>query len=187
MGDRAMMLQALQPRPLDRLGVPGVVSLGLLVCAAAFYLGSIEPARSDVARLESLQARLESDRDSKAKEARGGAPEARLVDFYTRLLPREELDLVAQRIFAVGRRFGVDLKQGSYRLSGDETDGQLARYEAVYQAQAPYYMVRLMLRGLLGEMPFIALEEVSFQRQQATNPQAEVTMKISVYVKRSQR
>ena len=187
MADRTMMRQGLQARSLERLGVPGVAALGLLVCAAAFYFGSVEPARADAARLESLQARLESNRDSVAKAARGGRPEVQLADFYAQLLPREELDLVAQRIFALGRRFGVDLKQGSYRLAGDEADGRLARYEAVYQAQAPYYLVRLMLRGLLGEMPFIALEEVNLQRQQATNPQTEVTLKISVYVKRSER
>ena len=185
MGARPMTLAALQSNALDHLGVPGVVALGLAACSAAFWFGTMAPARAELARLAGLQARLESNRDSLAKNARGMQPEAHLQDFYGRLLPREELDQVAQRIFAVGQRLGVGLKQGSYRLVGDEADGRLARYEAVYQAQAPYFRVRLMLRELLTEMPFVALDEVSFQRQQSTNPQIEVTMKISVYLKRS--
>ena len=172
------------PRALDAvlgaLGVPGIAALGLLAFCAAYYFGTVQPEMDELARLEQQVSRLETSRS-----ASGDATltlDQQLAEFYAGLPKASEIEQAAQGIFDKGKQFGFTLRQGSYRYVREE-GARFGRYEITYLAQTEYYRVRLMLRELLQEMPALALEDISVQRQQAASPAPEVTLKIALYVR----
>jgi hypothetical protein len=165
---------------LGALGVPGVAALGVLAFCAAFYFGTVGPEMAELSRLEQHGSKLET-----ARPAGGGAAltlDQQLAEFYSGLPKASEIEPVAQRIYDKGRQFGFTLRQGSYRYVRED-GARFGRYEITYLAQTEYYRVRLMLREILQEMPALALEDISVQRQQAAAPAAEVTLKVALYVK----
>ncbi len=165
---------------LGALGVPGVAALGLLAFCAAFYFGTVQPEIAELSRLEQHKSTLETTRTAGGEAA---LPlDQQLAGFYSGLPKASEIEQVAQGIFDKGKYFGFTLRQGSYRYV-PEQGSRFGRYEITYLTQTEYYRVRLMLRELLQEMPALALEDISVQRQQAASPAAEVTLKVALYVR----
>jgi hypothetical protein len=165
---------------LGALGVPGVAALGLIAFCAAFYFGTVRPEMAELSKLEQRKSKLETTR-----AASGGAVltlDQQLAEFYSRLPKASDVEQVAQAIFDKGRKFGFTLRQGSYRYV-PEQGSRFGRYEITYLSQTEYYRVRLMLRELMQEMPALALEDISVQRQQAAATVSEVTLKVALYVR----
>ena len=177
----ALAAQRAVARALETLGAPGVTGLGILAFCAAFYVGTLKPGIAGLESLEQQKSKLESARS--AQRAAGAmTPEQQLASFYSGLPKSSEIETVAQSVFALGKSFGVTLRQGSYRYV-KEDGAKLGRYEITYLAQTEYYRIRLMLREMQRSMPALALEDIAFQRQQAAVPAPEVTLKFSLYVR----
>ena len=167
-------------RALDALGPAGTVGLGVSAFCAVFYFGTLEPALGELHGLEQHRAKLEAAAPERRSDAISVAQKLGL--FYERLPRASESERVAEQIFSIGNKFGVALRQGSYRYV-KEQGAPLGRYEITYTAIAEYYRVRLMLRELQKEMPALALDDIAFQRQQASAPAPEVTLKVSLYAR----
>ncbi|MCC6474826.1 MAG: hypothetical protein IT514_13915 [Burkholderiales bacterium] len=167
---------------LEPLGAPGVIAIALLAFCAAFHWGTNIPAQEELSRLAALRAKLEQMRSSAARPERAQNPEKELERFYAKLPARAQVERAAERIYGVGLRHGVTLRQGTYRYT-PEKGTRLARYEATYVAQTEYHRTRLMVRDLLKEMPSLSLDEISMQRQQPSATSAELALKVSLYVR----
>lgn len=165
---------------LERLGRQGVIGVSLLVFAGAFYAGGIAPSQQRLEQLEARAARLEKERGARA--AHEAPAESELASFYALLATPERMRELTARVFELGKQYEVTLRQGSYRVTGD-AHAPFARYEISYQTQAAYYRVRLFLRELMREMPMVALEDIHFQRQSASVPAPEISLKISFLVR----
>lgn len=176
-----MILPAGGMQALERLGRTGVVGIALVVFSASFWAGTLGPAAENLANLQALADRLAAGRSAKFESTQ--TPQGELAAFYAMLPGEEATAAVAGRMFDVARSLGIALRQGSYRLA-PEADARFARYEVTYQTQAAYYRVRLLIRDLLREMPSLALEDISFERQQPNASNAEITMKFTLYVRR---
>lgn len=166
---------------LEGLGARGVVGLALIAFSAAYYFGSLAPAAAELDRLEQWRAKLEAARPS-TERAAPATPEQQLAEFYASLPNADGIEPVAERIYDIGKHLGVTLKQGSYRFVRED-GARLGRYEINYLAQTEYFRARLMLRELMKEMPALALDAIGMQRQLAASPVAEMTLKVSLYVR----
>jgi hypothetical protein len=173
-----------QPRQLlSRLGIPGVVAVGLLTAGAAFY-GSvllpldakIDELRDNVLSLTERAARLASGKGD------GALPVAeQLAEFY-RLFPQQgQLTDTLGKVFEAARVQGVILQQGEYRLA-EEQGGKLRRFQILLPIKADYPRIRRFLASLATEVPSVALEHIQFERQRIGDTQVEATVKLALYV-----
>ena len=169
---------------LDAMGVPGITAIALLAFCAAFQMGTNVPAQEELSRLAELRTKLGANRPA-LKLDLDLTPDRELEKFYGTLPKPDQIDRAAERIYSIGLRQGVTLRQGTYRYL-PEKGARLARYEATYVAQTEYYRMRFMVRDLLKEMPNLSLDDVSMQRQQPSAAGAELTLKVSLYVSEDQ-
>lgn len=179
-------MKALLARWVERIGSAGTVGIGIAAFCAVFYLGTVRPAEQQLTESRVEKTRLERIRDQRIREgfgAEGESIEERLQGFYGLLAAEQSIGELLESIDAAARRNGVVLRQGSYRLIR-ESGSRAGRYEVTYTSQTPYYRARIFLHEVLGELPMLSLDEVGFQRQQATAGATEVTARFSILVRR---
>lgn len=170
----------------EMLGKSGIVGIGLAMFCAAFYAGTLRPAEQRLAELHLEQARLERVAQQRARQNRGdsgGSLEERLRGFYALLATEQSVGELLESIDAAARRNGVLLRQGNYRYHR-ESGWRAGRYEVSYTGQTQYPRARIFLDEVLRELPMLSLDEVSFQRQQASSGVTELTARFSVFVRR---
>lgn len=179
-------MKALLARWVDTLGLTGTIGVGIAVFCAVFYAGTIRPGEQQLTELRTEKSRLERIRDQRIREGFGAAGESleeRLQGFYSLLASEQSIGELLEAIDAAARRNGVVLRQGTYRFIR-ETGSRSGRYEVTYTGQTPYYRARIFLHEVLGELPMLSLDEIGFQRQQATAAATELTARFSLLVRR---
>lgn len=155
---------------LDRLGMPGIVGLGLMLFCLSFYLGSIAPAQAELVNLQQEAAQLLAlagpPGEGEGAERLAASEALRPLTALPELL--KELNLLAEQR-------GIVIDRASYALS--ERDGQ-RRMEVNLPIVAGYPLLRAYLRDLLLKGG-PSLDELSFKRRQASDPQVEATIRLS--------
>ena len=158
---------------LQRLGVPGVVGLGLLLFNFSFYLGSLAPDREELANLEQQRSALrEGSAQARAAVLDPGkvsAPVARLPT----LIQMPEL---LRSVFSLAAQRGLVIDRAIYTLS--EKDGP-PRIELNLPMQASYPALRLFLADVDGLKPAPAIDELTIKRRQASDVLIEATVRLS--------
>lgn len=180
-------MKALLARWSETLGTAGAIGIGLVVFCAAFYFGTVRPAELRLSGLLQEQGRLEGLRDQRIRDgvAAGAlSTEERLKDFYGLLASEQAIGELLEAIDAAARRNGVQLRQGSYRFSWD-AGSRAGRCEVTYTGQTQYFRARIFLHEVLSELPMLALDEVTFQRQQTSAGATDMTARFSILVRRS--
>ena len=178
-------MKMLLARWSEALGTAGAVGIGLVVFCAAFYFGTVRPAELRLSGLLQEQGRLERIRDLRDRDGAGAlSTEERLKDFYGLLASEQKIGELLEAIDSAARRNGVQLRQGSYRFSWD-AGSRAGRCEVTYSGQTQYFRARIFLHEVLSELPMLALDEVTFQRQQTTSGATELTARFSILVRRS--
>lgn len=159
---------------LDRLGIPGVAALGLLLFCLSLYAGNIAPARNQLASLRSQVAQLASEAQPPGPDT-GGPPDAKagapLPAFTTATEAQKELNRIAEQ-------HGVTIDHASYQLNNK--DGQL-RLEISLPLKGGYSALRSFLLEVLALPAAPTLDEVLLQRSQATDPLIEANVRFSFY------
>ena len=156
--------------PLDRLGKPGIVALGLLLFCLTFYLGNIAPARSELANLKHEATRLAAAARPGGQSEAAGRP-ARLPPFTTATEALKELSALAEQ-------HGLNIERSTYLLS--EQDGQ-RRLEVNLPLKAGYASLRGYLRDVLAQPAGPTLDELLLQRQKASDETIEASIRLSYY------
>ena len=176
-------MKSVMARWADALGSTGVAGIGLLFFCIAFQLGSIQPATRRLGDLQAEKARLERVNGGRMRD--GGNPasvEENLQRFYSQLPSQRLVGEMLENIVAIAQRNDIVLRQGSYSFSW--LDKKMGRYEVVFSGQAPYYRARIFMHEVLHDLPMVSLDDVGFQRQQATVGNTEMTLRFSMMVGR---
>lgn len=176
-------MRAAMARWAETLGMTGVTGIGLLFFCFAFQVGAIQPAAKRLADLQAEKTRLEQVTSARLRG--GGSPasvEESLQRFYRQLPPQRFVGEMLENIDAIARRNNIVLRQGSYSFSW--MDKKMGRYEVVFNGQAPYYRARIFMHEVLHDLPMVSLDDVGFQRQQATAGSTEMTLRFSMLVGR---
>lgn len=170
---------------LRRMGASGQVVIALVLLGLLFHAFVWLPAatRSDVLAREgeALRERLRiaGDTDTAAREA----DEDPLTHFY-RTFPHTGMAVASLgKIYGHARARGLELERGEYRLV-DDRSGRLIAYQADLPVRGSYVQVRRFLAAILADLPFVALEEVAFERRRIGDMTVEAKVRLTLYVER---
>ncbi len=164
-------------------GWPGALGLALLALAPVAHYSAIRPAQE---KLEAVRARAMAQRERIEHAAAGLlrgplSPAEQLEEFYKIFPAEENSPQWLERIFAEAQSQGLSLDQGEYRVSRDKT-GRLMRFQITLPVRGEYPQIRRFLAGLRAEVPFIAIEQVQFERQKVGDPAVEAKLRLVLYL-----
>jgi Tfp pilus assembly protein PilO len=164
----------------------GLAGLGALAVALVVLASGVAPAGARLQSLEqesgSLRQRLEHAGQSLADDR--ATPEERLAAFYGSFPKIDGVPDWLQKLYRTASAQGLTLEEGDYRLV-TEKDSRLARYVISLPVQGSYPQVRKFVGAALQEMPFLALETVTFGKQKIGEAQVDAKIKFTLYVGRT--
>jgi len=169
-------------REVGRLGTMGVVGIGLLVFAVAFYFSALRPGERALGEL-----RVEA-RDLERQLQMGGSlatrertPSEQLAAFYAFFPASGETSALLKRISAAAGSRGLELQSGEYRMQQSQ-GARLARYEITLPLKGSYTQVRDFVADVLAAVPAAVLEEVNLRRESIESARLEARVRFTVYV-----
>ncbi len=173
-----------QPRQLvSRLGLPGIIAIGLFTACAAFYVSVVMPLDKKIDEVQATVRTLSERVERVASGSRQGVlpVSQQLTEFY-RIFPQQsQLTDTVGKIFEIAAMQGIALQQGEYRVAEDQA-GKLRRFQILLPVKAEYPQIRRFLTSLAADVPTAALEHVQFERQKIGDPLVEATIKLALYV-----
>lgn len=170
-------------RQARRLGLPGALGAGLLVCGAVFHLTVALPAqaRLDALRQSAISRQVQiRESDMLVKDG----PAEQLLRFHQAFPADSSLPDWLDRMFAVAGNQGIGLEQGDYKLARDSA-GKLLRFQVALPVRGSYPAIRKFISALQTEIPAMALEQVQFERQKVADGNIEAKIKLVLYMEPS--
>jgi hypothetical protein len=137
------------------LGAMGMLAIGVLVAAAAFFVLVLQPLE---ARNNAIQARIPNIQMDKAP---AGEKVGAVYRYLTK--PEETTDWLA-KLYAIGAATGVNVNSATYRTQPAGA-GPLERTEIVLPLSGSYGQMRDFLKRALVEIPVMSLDQVSLKRE----------------------
>ena len=161
----------------ERLGLPGILGIGLLLFCLSFYVGTIAPARTELEQLTSEKTKLIARAAAEAgiKNGSGTAGDTASVG----PLPlATAIPQLLKNLNAAAEKHGVTIERASY--SSSDKDGR-RRLVINLPLQASYPSLRGYLRDALALAPLTSLDELHLQRAQSSIPVVEASVRLSYY------
>lgn len=162
---------------LARIGVAGVLGLGLLVACLPYYFSGVRPLERE------LQARREAaDRLRDRGPFRPVAAEDRtgeLRRFRELFPPLDRMPDELERLYALARGAGLDLQQGEYRL--ERRQAGLAAYRITLPARGAYPQLRGFISAVLSDIPVASVDALRLERRKAADAQLEAQLSLTIW------
>lgn len=160
---------------LGRLGIPGLVGVGLLLFGISFYASTIAPADVTLEESRQTQVRLEQRATAAAIEKRDEHPGITNVPV---LPPAVEATKLIKALHEAAETAGFPIDHLSYRMSS--TPG-VQRYEISLPLKGPYSDIRHFLDTALTLSVPATLDDIELHRSSAVDPKVDVQAHLSYY------
>jgi hypothetical protein len=158
------------------------LAIGLLAFEAAFHFSTVAPVLAEQAKLRSEVVLLSQDSArSQAHAIPAADPRSELAEFYAALAQPANAPDLLRRLHRVAREQGLVLDQAEYRPVPDP-EGKLTRYQIVLPAKGTYPEVRRFLLQASGDLPGLAVDSISFQRQQIGDSVVDAQIKLTLFL-----
>lgn len=168
-------------RLLRRLGPLGVVGAGVLVSCGAFWISALQPIEAELA---AQRVALERQRARAVYQPASSDDAAEDLRRFYRLFPSsEQLTDEVERLHRLGRRAGLHLAQGDYRL--ERRSAGLWAYRITLPVRGTYSELRGFLAAVLKNMPTASIEALRFERRKPTETQLEAQVRVTLHVRPS--
>jgi Tfp pilus assembly protein PilO len=161
-----------------RAGIAGAVGVFVLTLLPGFYWMTLKPMHEEATR---LAARVEAA--SKISPQADDAPRSRneriraFVEFFP---ARKDVPYWIGQIHAVAEKENLTLERGDYRRPTG--DGPLPTpVRITLPVKGSYAQIRRFITATLAEVPTLALDEISFQRQGARDTKIEAQIRFTLY------
>jgi hypothetical protein len=165
---------------LHRHGWPA--ALGVLFMALVWPIAhwGADSTRAETLALQQAQV---AERERRARQPDPQVDQATRLATFEAGLPQAAGALQAVRhIHRSASEHGVVLSTGEYRLV-DEPGGRLQRYQITLPADGTYPDLRAWMADVLNELPTMALDELSFKRNNVGEAQVQARVRWSFYLK----
>lgn len=171
---------------LRRVGLPGVLALGLLVMCPAFYFSAIRPAQARLDLAQQRVAALQAQASLSSKSFSGArlSTEEQLAEFYRKFPLEWQSPQWLEKLVTLAASSGLRLNDGEYKATPDKA-GRLVRYQMSLKVQGSYPQIRQFLTDLPGALPIVALENVQFERQKVGDTDVDARIKLVLYLGQS--
>lgn len=153
----------------DALGLPGLLTLALVLGLLLFFPLLRWPAQQRLAAVEAASMKLEAPQT--------GSAESPASTFLGKFPRPETLPQELQAIFDTAEKYGLALDEVAYRRVR-KPDERLERYLVDFAVEASYPDTRTFLGDVLASSPSIALDQLSLVRDnvQSSNVRAHVRL-----------
>jgi Tfp pilus assembly protein PilO len=176
-------MMAILRSSVERLGTGGVVGIGLIVFAAAFYWSAVVPTETKIKTLRITAATLQEKLKSSGSIARDTkvVGSDQLTAFYA-FFPRTDstADWLA-RINQAAQSSRVTLQSGEYKLER-RSEQKLARYQITLPMTGTYGQMREFIGTVLSQVPAASLDEVTLRRENVASQQIEARVRFTLYL-----
>lgn len=168
-------------RLIRSLGWAPLASLAVFVLVAAAYWLWLLPMQQSVADLrheaESLRLKVAATKANQAPN-----PADQLNAFYGFFPVGDALTDTLDTVYKAAAKENLNLQQGEYRLA-PETEGRLLRYDLTFPVKGSYPSLRQFIAHVLKDVPSLALESVSFNRQAAMDIGVDAQVRFTLYLR----
>lgn len=159
----------------DRLGVAGVLGIGVLLFCATFYFSALRPAQDELAARQSATAGTSAIPVAQPL-TRAADP---LSELHSRFPAMAALPSQVERLHRIARSSGLQLQQGEYRL--EVPPAGLVAYRVSLPARGEYRALRAFMGAVLREMPVAAIDRVRFERKKPGDAQLEAHIQLTLF------
>lgn len=166
---------------IEMLGLPGVLGLGLLAFALSFAQVALRPAIDERDAMKEREVRA-AKRVSVAERRPTGtkAVEASVERFVAWLPPADEARQELLRLQAFADKRGLQLRSGEYRAVL-QRDPPVLRHQVLVPVKGKYADLRAFATDALAEVPSLALDAASLQRDSVSAREIEGRLQFSLY------
>ena len=162
---------------LWRHGLAWPLAVSMFAATLALALWVRQPAEQQTARLRAELAAPAALPPRAAAAAPAADPAAALRSL---LANPESPAAQVRQVVAIARRHRIELPRGQYAETGFGASG-LAHTELNLRFVAGYPQARAFIEALLRELPNASIERVSFERDQVQGPEAEVSLRLTLW------
>lgn len=169
----------------DRLGVVGLIGVGLLLLAAVLGLYAPPLAReAQELRVSADRAReqLEEARRRLALRPESSQQSARLRDWIP-TMDRANADL--RLMFEAAQKSSIELTKGEYALANADDAGRLRRIEVVLPVKERYVTIKTFVAEVLQTIPNASLAELHVERAAANVEVLDARIRFRLFYKAS--
>jgi len=165
---------------IGREGTLGLVLLGLGILAYLFILPPLQTrvkqAQADIASLTSRKQALANTEKSKPVTVTD-----QLYAYYRHFPLQTSAPDLLQKMFAAAKHQHLELLEGKYRIK-HERAGSLLRYEITFPVSGNYLQLHKFIATVLTEIPVVALDSVTFERNKISNSLIDAKIRFSLYL-----
>jgi hypothetical protein len=166
---------------LRRLGVAGVLGIGVLLACAAFWMSALNPLKQELLAQRAAHERMQAR--SPYQPVSGGGRAEELRRFYNLFPPAANVTAELERLHRLARGARLELAQGEYRL--ERRPAGLWAYRVTLPVRGSYPQVRNFVSAVLKDMPTASLEALRFERKKAADAQLEAQLRLTLYARPS--
>lgn len=105
-----------------------------------------------------------------------------LAEFYAVLGEQRHAEQQVRLLFDLAAKAGLTLNQGEYKSAYDQA-GRVATYQITLPVKGSYAAIWQFAMQGLRDMPFAALDEVSFRRENIGEAVVEARLRFTLYLK----
>jgi hypothetical protein len=163
-----------------QLGAFGGVGIAILiVCLVAVVFGLAPQYRQIQAAARDLSA--QKGAAPSVAIAGPAAGEEQLAAFYAALPNERQSAAIVGSLVAIARGQGITLSEGDFKLSVDDAS-TVVKYQIAFPAKAEYRQAREFIREAMRRYPSLALEGISFRRDNADSLQLDCQLQLALYM-----
>lgn len=161
-----------------RAGLAGAAGLLILTLLPGFYWMTIKPVHEEAARLAArIEAARKRPQDTEAVPLSRNERIRAFIEFFP---ARKDVPYWIHLIHTVADKEGIVLERGDYRRPTGEGPLPIP-VKITLPVKGSYTQIRRFITATLAEVPTLALDEVSFQRQNARDLKIEAQIRFSLY------
>lgn len=157
-----------------RLGIPGLLGLGALIAALAFWLGSVRPLQQTALAQEAELRQL--------KRAAATRPPPPVAFNPLASLPRagEAAQLIGE-LERLARLHGIELPRGQYSVA--TLDGtSMQHWRLVLPLETDYPTLHAFVATALERLPSMVLDGLKLKREQIESTELQAELRMSLFI-----
>lgn len=166
---------------LQEMGLQGGLGLGFIFGALVIATAVLLPDIRDMKRMEQENAQLRM-KPAVLRTAQRSPTSAHLV-FYKSLPPENQASWEIAKIFEIAEANDIWLQRIEYSRIRNP-DIPVSKYQIDLPMQGGYTDIRMFMIDLLNQMPAVAINELSFRREDIDSPDVEAKLRLTIYLGR---
>lgn len=166
-------------------GVPGIVGIAILAAVPAYYMSVTRPLKTSIPQLRAEYAAATRSQVSAGAVVRTRMTRQDRIEDFHNFFPQQKHALGwIGVLYKAAEREDLQLIHGEYRAAG-KPDKHPAQMQILLPVRGSYAQIRRFVTGALAEIPFLALDEIDFQRSASGGSTIEAKIRFTLYLRGS--